>query len=67
MESLAIITEVAPSPAGQLFVSGDLTVRQKQALSHRGIDNRFNVCQLSLFTYDVDLQCQVQFLCKMAL
>ena len=43
MESLAIVTQVAPSPAAQLYVSGDLTVRQKQALDHKGIDSRYNV------------------------
>ena len=47
MESLAIVTQVAPSPAAQLYVSGDLTVRQKQALDHKGIDTRYNV------SYDV--------------
>lgn len=47
MESLAIVTQVAPSPAAQLYVSGDLTVRQKQALDHKGIDSRYNV------SYDV--------------
>ena len=46
MESLAIVTQVAPSPAAQLYVSGDLTVRQKQALDHKGIDTRYNVSSM---------------------
>ncbi|XP_076470433.1 transmembrane protein 231-like [Babylonia areolata] len=59
MESLAIITEVAPSPAAKLYVNGDLVVRQKQALAHRGIDSRFNdslIDSSSSFAEEYNLQ-----------
>ncbi|KAL8590014.1 hypothetical protein ACOMHN_007039 [Nucella lapillus] len=63
MESLAIISEVAPSPAAKLYVSGDLVIRQKQALAHRGIDKRFNgslIDSSSAFAEEYNLQALIE-------
>ncbi|KAK6982464.1 transmembrane protein 231 [Biomphalaria glabrata] len=42
MESLAYIEYVSPIPGASLHIFGDLRLRQKQLLGHKGTDIRFN-------------------------
>ncbi|KAK7114268.1 transmembrane protein 231-like [Littorina saxatilis] len=59
MESLAVVTETAPLPAEKVYISGDLSIKQKQTLAHRGIDIRYNdslVNQTSSFAEEYNLQ-----------
>ena len=43
MESLAYINYESPKPGARLDVYGELNLRQKQPLGHRGLDTRFSV------------------------
>ncbi|XP_022342597.2 transmembrane protein 231-like isoform X2 [Crassostrea virginica] len=42
MESLAYINYESPKPGARLDVYGELNLRQKQPLGHRGLDTRFS-------------------------
>ncbi|XP_039619362.1 transmembrane protein 231 [Polypterus senegalus] len=43
MQSMAYIQHSSPLPGSLLYVNGDLKLQQRQPLSHRGLDTRYNV------------------------
>ncbi|KAK1163476.1 transmembrane protein 231-like isoform X1 [Acipenser oxyrinchus oxyrinchus] len=43
MQCMAFIQHSSPVPGSQLYINGDLRLQQRQPLSHRGIDTRYNV------------------------
>ncbi|XP_007670419.2 transmembrane protein 231 [Ornithorhynchus anatinus] len=58
MQSMAFLQSFFPVPGAQLYVNGDLKLQQKQPLSHRGLDVRYNVPVIngtSPFARDFDL------------
>ncbi|KAK7498112.1 hypothetical protein BaRGS_00010700 [Batillaria attramentaria] len=58
MESLGYIEHESARPGARLAVYGDLRFHQKQALAHKGIDNRFNdsiIDSSSTFAEEYDL------------
>ncbi|TEA38481.1 hypothetical protein DBR06_SOUSAS110381 [Sousa chinensis] len=58
MQSMAFFQSSFAVPGSQLYVNGDLRLQQKQPLSHRGLDVRYNVSVIngtSPFAHDYDL------------
>ncbi|XP_061450297.1 transmembrane protein 231 [Rhineura floridana] len=58
MQSMAFLQASSPLPGSQVFVSGDLKLRQRQLLNHAGLDSRYNVSVIngtSPFAQDYDL------------
>ncbi|KAM6223802.1 LOW QUALITY PROTEIN: transmembrane protein 231 [Rhynchocyon petersi] len=58
MQSMAFLQSSFAVPGSQLYVNGDLKLQQKQPLSCRGLDVRYNVSVIdgtSPFAYDYDL------------
>lgn len=43
MQCMAFIQHSSPVPGSQLYINGDLRLQQRQPLSHRGINTRYNV------------------------
>ena len=43
MESLGYIEHFAPQAGAKLEVFGDIQLRQKEPLGHKGLDTRYNV------------------------
>ncbi|NP_001344277.1 transmembrane protein 231 isoform X1 [Mus musculus] len=58
MQSMAFLQSSFAVPGSQLYVNGDLRLQQKQPLSYRGLDIRYNVSVIngtSPFAQDYDL------------
>ncbi|XP_051024871.1 transmembrane protein 231 isoform X2 [Acomys russatus] len=58
MQSMAFLQSSFAVPGSQLYVNGDLRLQQKQPLSYRGLDVRYNVSVIngtSPFAHDYDL------------
>ncbi|XP_019360859.1 PREDICTED: transmembrane protein 231 [Gavialis gangeticus] len=58
MQSMAFLQFFSPIPGSQLYVNGDLKLQQRQLLSHRGLDTRYNISVIngtSPFARDYDL------------
>lgn len=46
MQSMAFLQFFSPVPGSQLYMNGDLKLKQRQLLNHRGLDTRYNVRKL---------------------
>ncbi|XP_010080884.1 PREDICTED: transmembrane protein 231, partial [Pterocles gutturalis] len=58
MQSMAFLQFFSPVPGSQLYMNGDLKLKQRQLLNHCGLDTRYNVSVVngtSPFASDYDL------------